>query len=45
MKLLVCSSVVAARPNLLKTSEVVFGLPEKQADEQRYKNNNSLFFP
>lgn len=45
MKLCVCSSVVAARPNLLKTSEDVFSLLKKQADEQCYKNNNSLFFP
>jgi len=45
MKLGVCSSVVAARPNLLKTSEVVFGLIKKQPDVQRYKNNNSVFFP
>lgn len=42
----VCSSVVAACPNLLKTSKVVFGLLKKnQTNEQCYKNNNGLFFP
>lgn len=44
MKLRVCSTVVAARPNSLKTSEVVLGLLKKQSDEQCYKNNNSLSF-
>lgn len=30
MKLFVSNSVVAARPNLLKTSEAVFGLLKKE---------------
>lgn len=34
-KLCVCSSVVAAGPNLLKTSEVVFGLLKKQMSSVR----------